>query len=156
MSSGSDSSQNDSCQSDASKVRARSLNVEIVKSTSNGADNSSVLAQSEASTEKNVVHKGEVLKGTVKWFNDAKGFGFIQHSNGKDVFVHYSVIQGEGYKSLKDGEPVEYEITEGPKGYHATRVNRTNPPPVEEASAATIPAGANSVSSAVNGQPIAQ
>lgn len=154
MSSGSDSNQNDSCQSNASKVRNSSLNVEIVKSTDNGADSSSELAMSEAGAEKNLAQKSEVLKGTVKWFNDAKGFGFIQHSNGKDVFVHYSVIQGEGYKSLKDGEPVEYEITEGPKGYHATRVNRTNPP-ADEVGTATIPTGSN-VSSAPNGQPIAQ
>ena len=67
----------------------------------------------------------ETLKGVVKWFNDAKGFGFIEHSSGKDVFVHYSVIESDGFKTLKDGEPVEYEIKEGPKGLHAARVRRT-------------------------------
>ncbi len=66
----------------------------------------------------------ETLKGVVKWFNDAKGFGFIEHPSGKDVFVHYSVIDSEGFKTLKDGEPVEYEIKEGPKGLHAARVHR--------------------------------
>jgi CspA family cold shock protein len=60
----------------------------------------------------------------VKWFNDAKGFGFIEHKSGKDVFVHYSVIQAEGFKTLKDGEMVEYELQEGDKGLHASRVYR--------------------------------
>jgi CspA family cold shock protein len=67
------------------------------------------------------------LKGTVKWFNDAKGFGFIAHSSGRDVFVHYSVIATEGFKTLKDGETVEYELKEGPKGLQASKVVRTTP-----------------------------
>lgn len=75
----------------------------------------------------------DTLKGKVKWFNDAKGFGFIEHTSGKDVFVHYSVIEWEGFKTLKDGEEVEYEIKEGPKGLHAVRVARSN---VEEATEA--------------------
>jgi CspA family cold shock protein len=66
----------------------------------------------------------KVMRGVVKWFNNAKGFGFIEHESGKDVFVHYSVITSDGYKSLKDGEVVEYEISEGPKGFHASRVAR--------------------------------
>lgn len=68
------------------------------------------------------------LKGTVKWFNDAKGFGFIAHSSGRDVFVHYSVIATEGFKTLKDGETVEYELKEGPKGLQASKVVRTATP----------------------------
>lgn len=68
----------------------------------------------------------DTLKGTVKWFNDAKGFGFIEHTSGKDVFVHYSVIEAEGFKTLKDGEEVEYEIKEGPKGLQAMRVQRSS------------------------------
>lgn len=71
------------------------------------------------------------MKGVVKWFNDAKGFGFIEHSSGKDVFVHYSVIEQSGYKSLKDGEEVLYEINEGTKGLHAIKVQRVNPPTEE-------------------------
>ena len=67
---------------------------------------------------------GDTLKGVVKWFNDAKGFGFIEHPSGKDVFVHYSVIEADGFKTLKDGEEVDYEIKEGPKGLHAVRVQR--------------------------------
>jgi len=66
-----------------------------------------------------------ILKGVVKWFNDAKGFGFIQHTSGRDVFVHYSVISSDGFKTLKDGETVEYELKEGPKGLQASKVVRT-------------------------------
>ena len=64
------------------------------------------------------------LRGTIKWFNDAKGFGFINHPDGKDVFVHYSTIQTEGFRTLVDGEMVEYEVTQGPKGLHAAKVFR--------------------------------
>lgn len=69
--------------------------------------------------------ESSILKGVVKWFNDAKGFGFIEHTSGRDVFVHYSVIATEGFKTLKDGETVEYELKEGPKGLQASRVVRT-------------------------------
>jgi CspA family cold shock protein len=76
------------------------------------------MSESESST----------LKGIVKWFNDAKGFGFIEHTSGRDVFVHYSVIASEGFKTLKDGETVEYELKEGPKGLQAAKVLRTAAP----------------------------
>ena len=62
------------------------------------------------------------LQGTVKWFNDAKGYGFISREGGPDVFVHFSAIQGSGFKSLKEGESVEYDVTQGQKGPQAVNV----------------------------------
>ena len=66
-----------------------------------------------------------MAKGNVKWFNDAKGFGFISRSDGADVFVHHTAINGEGYRTLSEGQEVEFEITEGPKGLQATNVRKT-------------------------------
>jgi len=63
-----------------------------------------------------------MAKGKVKWFNSQKGFGFIEVEDGKDVFVHHNEIQGQGYKSLEEGEEVEFEIKKGPKGDQATNV----------------------------------
>ena len=63
-----------------------------------------------------------MAKGKVKWFDDQKGYGFIMQDDGTDVFVHYTGITGEGYKSLAEGVDVEYEIEEGPKGLKATNV----------------------------------
>jgi CspA family cold shock protein len=60
--------------------------------------------------------------GTVKWFNDSKGYGFISRPDGEDVFVHHSVIQGQGFKSLSEGDKVQFEITKGQKGLQATNV----------------------------------
>lgn len=69
--------------------------------------------------------KVERLKGTVKWFNNAKGYGFIGRSNGPDVFVHYSALTSEGYKSLQEGNAVEFEITDGQKGPQASNVAKS-------------------------------
>jgi CspA family cold shock protein len=62
-------------------------------------------------------------KGTVKWFNAAKGYGFIQRATGEDVFVHFSAIQSEGYRALDEGASVEFEVTTGPKGLQASNVS---------------------------------
>jgi cold shock protein len=66
--------------------------------------------------------------GTVKWFSQEKGFGFIQREDGPDVFVHFSSIQSRGFRTLEQGEPVEFEILEEPKGLKAQNVVRLNPP----------------------------
>ena len=63
-------------------------------------------------------------QGTVKWFNDSKGFGFIQRDSGEDIFVHFRAIQGDGYRSLKDGEKVEFNVVEGQKGLQAEEVTK--------------------------------
>ena len=63
-------------------------------------------------------------KGTVKWFNAAKGFGFISREGGEDVFVHFKEIVGDGYKSLNEGDKVQFEVTTGPKGLQATNVSK--------------------------------
>jgi len=62
-------------------------------------------------------------KGTVKWFNAAKGFGFIARATGEDVFVHFRAIKGDGYKTLNDGDTVEFEVEQGPKGLQASNVS---------------------------------
>ena len=66
----------------------------------------------------------ERMTGTVKWFNSEKGYGFIEQEDGTDVFVHYSAISGSGYRSLDEGEKVEFTITEGQKGKQASNVTR--------------------------------
>jgi CspA family cold shock protein len=64
------------------------------------------------------------IRGTVKWFNDAKGFGFLAREGGPDVFIHYSAIQGEGFKSLAEGDQVEFAIVQGQKGPQAADVGK--------------------------------
>lgn len=71
--------------------------------------------------------------GTVKWFDDAKGYGFIERADGEDVFVHYSAIVGEGYKSLTEGSEVEFDVEEDPKGPRAANVVVTKAAPSEDA-----------------------
>jgi CspA family cold shock protein len=63
-----------------------------------------------------------LAEGKVKWFNDSKGYGFIEQEGGADVFVHFSAIQGDGFKSLSEGDLVEFDITDGPKGPQASNV----------------------------------
>jgi CspA family cold shock protein len=65
-----------------------------------------------------------VEQGTVKWFNDSKGFGFIEQEDGEDVFVHFSAVQGDGFKTLSEGDRVEFEIQQGPKGLQAANVSK--------------------------------
>ncbi len=65
-----------------------------------------------------------MAEGTVKWFNESKGIGFIEQENGKDVFVHFSAIQGEGFKSLGEGDKVGFDIVDGPKGLSAANVKK--------------------------------
>jgi CspA family cold shock protein len=96
------------------------------------------------------VYKLAQYKGTVKWFNNAKGFGFLGREGGADVFVHYSSIQSDGYKSLKEGDEVEFDIIQGSKGPqadHVVRINDVAPqsavapqPAAEQAPAAAPPA----------------
>ncbi|HUB02490.1 MAG TPA: cold shock domain-containing protein [Terriglobales bacterium] len=66
----------------------------------------------------------ERLKGTVKWFNNAKGYGFLGRENGPDVFIHYSAIASDGYRSLEEGDAVEFEIVQGQKGPQAANVSK--------------------------------
>lgn len=66
------------------------------------------------------------MKGKVKWFNESKGFGFIEQDSGNDVFVHYSAIEGGGFKTLVEGDEVEFEVVEGPKGLQASKVTKVS------------------------------
>ena len=65
-------------------------------------------------------------QGVVKWFNDSKGFGFIQRESGEDIFVHFRAIQGDGYRSLQDGQKVEFNVVEGQKGLQAEEVTKVD------------------------------
>jgi CspA family cold shock protein len=65
-----------------------------------------------------------MVRGKVKWFNDSKGFGFLEQENGDDVFCHFSAITGEGFKSLQEGDSVEFDVVKGPKGLQATNVRK--------------------------------
>jgi cold shock protein len=75
-----------------------------------------------SSVKINTLGKEKMEQGTVKWFNAAKGFGFISRQNGEDVFVHFSAIQSDGYRTLQDGQAVEFTVTKGKKGWQAENV----------------------------------
>jgi cold shock protein len=77
-----------------------------------------------AGSEARQVGTMERINGKVKWFNNAKGYGFIERGGGADVFVHFSAIQGAGFRTLDEGQPVEFEIVDGPKGPQAGNVTR--------------------------------
>lgn len=66
------------------------------------------------------------VQGKVKWFNAAKGYGFLEQDGGKDVFVHFSAIQSDGFRTLNEGEPVEFEVVDGPKGAQAANVTKVD------------------------------
>jgi CspA family cold shock protein len=68
------------------------------------------------------IRRKEMASGTVKWFSDSKGFGFIEQADGPDVFVHFSAIKGEGFKTLNEGQSVSFDVTDGPKGPQASNV----------------------------------
>ena len=76
--------------------------------------------EAEASEER----RHPMAQGTVKWFNDAKGYGFITQEGGEDVFVHFNAIQAQGFKSLAEGDRVEFEVSKGPKGLQAANVRK--------------------------------
>jgi cold shock protein len=82
-----------------------------------------LLTGSDSSQQTIQIEKGTTVEtGTVKWFNDAKGFGFISRENGEDVFVHFSAIQAGGFRSLQEGQRVQFDVTKGPKGFQAENV----------------------------------
>ncbi len=75
-------------------------------------------------TISNIWRKKHMANGTVKWFNDSKGFGFLEQENGDDVFCHFSAISGDGFKSLAEGDSVTFDVVKGPKGLQAANVQR--------------------------------
>jgi cold shock protein len=78
----------------------------------------------DTTKKKSQEKESNMVKGTVKWFNDSKGFGFLEQENGGDVFVHFSAITGDGFKSLSEGDEVTFEVVKGPKGLQAANVTR--------------------------------
>ncbi len=80
------------------------------------------MLESTPETPEGSVRRVNKVQGTIKWFNNSKGYGFIGRDDGQDVFVHYSAIAGEGYRTLKEGDRVEFEVVPGPKGPQAANV----------------------------------
>jgi CspA family cold shock protein len=83
-----------------------------------------VLGYSRTNLKRSIRRKKNMVNGTVKWFNDSKGFGFLEQEGGDDVFVHFSAIAGDGFKSLAEGDSVTFELVKGPKGLQAANVVR--------------------------------
>jgi len=82
-----------------------------------------LITRRDSSQQKSTIETGNTMEqGTVKWFNDAKGFGFISRQSGDDVFVHFSAIQAGGFRSLQEGQSIEFDVTKGPKGFQAENV----------------------------------
>ena len=107
---------------------------ETPSSTTDTGETDAVDAATDSQIESHVTMRSRAMsttRGQVKWFDPKKGFGFIVGPNGQDVFVHYSQIEGDGFRSLKDGETVDYELVEGDKGLQAQTVNRLEPTPTD-------------------------
>jgi CspA family cold shock protein len=83
-----------------------------------------VRGYSRTNLKRSIRRKKNMVNGTVKWFNDSKGFGFLEQEGGDDVFVHFSAIAGDGFKSLAEGDSVTFELVKGPKGLQAANVVR--------------------------------
>jgi len=100
----------------------RSAKVYLIKTQSSGAPHGDGIA---VRFQKHLLERSSPMeKGVVKWFNGAKGFGFIQRESGEDVFVHYKAIVGEGYKTLNEGDKVQFDVEKGPKGLQASNVSK--------------------------------
>jgi CspA family cold shock protein len=84
-----------------------------------------VRGYSRTNLKRSIRRKTKMVNGTVKWFNDSKGFGFLEQEGGDDVFVHFSAIAGDGFKSLAEGDSVTFELVKGPKGLQAANVVRS-------------------------------
>jgi CspA family cold shock protein len=101
---------------------ALSVRVEPGVSSTRPTKQDSASGRSDSSSAIHSRKHDQMEQGTVKWFNDAKGFGFISRQNGEDVFVHYSAINSSGFKSLQEGQAVQFNVVKGPKGWQAADV----------------------------------
>ena len=108
---------------DAARIRVPDLASEAPRSMA--AARTALPGGRDDATNARGTEVGRMVTGKVKWFNDSKGFGFIEQENGEDVFVHYSAIVMDGFKTLKEGQRVEFTIIQGPKGPQASNVSVT-------------------------------
>jgi CspA family cold shock protein len=98
--------------------------MEVFVATADNSSSAVFLRHSSPASLNNIRRCSIVAKGTVKWFNESKGFGFLTKEDGGDVFVHYSAIQGDGFKTLGEGQAVSFDVVEGPKGPKAENVTK--------------------------------